>query len=266
MNPLELTKKTPMTNCRACGYPTCLAFAAAVCKVGESVDKCPELDKTGLELPSAAATGMEELAKQRDLDLITHLKSKISGVDFQQLAPVLGATVELRNSDVLHLEYIGQHVQVQKSGILMDGKVPEYPRDQILLYNYLHSGGGRPLSGNWIGLESLPNTISKVRTLAVYGEEPLAKLFEEKGVELVVAKCLQVGGVNIEDSSASIAMTFPVMPMVPLQVHYWEGAEEEGFDPKVKILFDQHVLDYLDLESLVFAAERLAERLVENMN
>ncbi|HFB84138.1 MAG TPA: DUF3786 domain-containing protein, partial [Thermodesulfatator sp.] len=35
----------------------------------------------------------------------------------------------------------------------------------------------------------------------------------------------------------------------------------EGFSAQVKILFDQVALDYLDLESLVFLAERAAERL-----
>ncbi|MCI5159325.1 MAG: DUF3786 domain-containing protein, partial [Candidatus Electrothrix sp. AUS1_2] len=38
--------------------------------------------------------------------------------------------------------------------------------------------------------------------------------------------------------------------------------EEDGFDARVKILFDQHVMDFLDLESLVFAAERMADRLL----
>ncbi|MCW5200548.1 DUF3786 domain-containing protein, partial [Desulfobulbus sp. F4] len=43
----------------------------------------------------------------------------------------------------------------------------------------------------------------------------------------------------------------------------WEADTEDGFAAKVKVLFDHHVLDFLDLESLVFAAERMADRLLE---
>ena len=42
------------------------------------------------------------------------------------------------------------------------------PRDQILLYNYVASGGGQAPQGMWVGMESLPNSIAKVRTLAAY--------------------------------------------------------------------------------------------------
>ncbi|MDH3349096.1 MAG: DUF3786 domain-containing protein [Desulfobulbaceae bacterium] len=44
---------------------------------------------------------------------------------------------------------------------------------------------------------------------------------------------------------------------------FWDEAEEEGFEAKVKVLFDHRVLQCLDLESLVFTAERMAERIVE---
>jgi hypothetical protein len=50
--------------------------------------------------------------------------------------------------------------------------------------------------------------------------------------------------------------------MVPQYLLFWEEEPEDGFEPKVKVLFDHHVLDFLDLESLVFSAERFAERLV----
>ena len=35
------------------------------------------------------------------------------------------------------------------------------------------------------------------------------------------------------------------------------------FESKVKVLFDKNVLDFLDIESLVFSAERTAEYLME---
>jgi len=50
--------------------------------------------------------------------------------------------------------------------------------------------------------------------------------------------------------------------MVPQFLLFWEEEPEDGFAAKAKVLFDHHVLDFLDLESLVFSAERFAERLV----
>jgi len=38
---LEIYKLLPKTNCRGCGFPTCLAFALALAKKTVSLDKCP---------------------------------------------------------------------------------------------------------------------------------------------------------------------------------------------------------------------------------
>jgi len=40
---LEIYKLLPKTNCRQCGFPTCLAFAMQLAKKAVSVDKCPFL-------------------------------------------------------------------------------------------------------------------------------------------------------------------------------------------------------------------------------
>ena len=50
---------------------------------------------------------------------------------------------------------------------------------------------------------------------------------------------------------------------MPHYLLFWDEEAEEGFESRVKVLFDQHVLDFLDIESLVFSAERLAERILE---
>jgi len=67
-------------------------------------------------------------------------------------------------------------------------------------------------------------------------------------------------------SSATSSLLVPVLPMVPQYLLFWEEEPEDGFAPKAKVLFDRHVLDFLDLESLVFSAERYAEKLVQLIN
>ncbi len=40
---LNIYKLLPKNNCKKCGYPTCMSFAAALSKVEVSLDKCSEL-------------------------------------------------------------------------------------------------------------------------------------------------------------------------------------------------------------------------------
>ena len=42
---MEILKLLPMTNCKACGYPTCMAYAAALRDGGISLSDCPPLSE-----------------------------------------------------------------------------------------------------------------------------------------------------------------------------------------------------------------------------
>lgn len=261
MNPLEIVQKTPKTNCRSCGYPTCLAYAAAVSRGGENPAICPYIEPQDLEGIKDSVTGSGQSATDQDFMLIAQLKEKVSVLDFQAIAPALGAEWREEKPDTLLFVYLNQQVTLDKSGILLDGEEPEDPRDQILLYNYVHAAGGDPPERLWVGLESLPNSISKVKTLEKYGERPVADLFSGKDKSVIESLCKKAGGEMTVHESA-VAFIFQVLPMIPQYLLFWDEEPEDGFDAYVKILFDMNVLDFLDIESLVFSSERLAERLV----
>ena len=42
---LEILKLLPKTNCRKCGQPTCMVFAAQAAEGGRGVDGCPEIQE-----------------------------------------------------------------------------------------------------------------------------------------------------------------------------------------------------------------------------
>ena len=46
MTGLEIYKLLPKTNCKKCGYPTCLAFAIALAGKKVELDKCPDVDES----------------------------------------------------------------------------------------------------------------------------------------------------------------------------------------------------------------------------
>ncbi|MCK5196643.1 MAG: DUF3786 domain-containing protein [Desulfobulbaceae bacterium] len=263
MNPLDILKRIPKTNCGECGYSACLAFAANVAKSDEDPQKCPYIDLDGLDIQSLGNTNLDNLSEERDLELIRHLKSKVQDLDFSKIAPRLGAVLSPDGEDAIIFSYLAQEVFMSKSQLLLNGKNPEDHRDQILLYNFVHSAGGSRPTGDWLGLESLPNTISKVKTLATYCEDRLAQLFTSRPAKDILTYCKMLDGKPVLESSATAAAVIPVLPMVPQQFLFWDEEPEDGFEAKVKILFDAHVLDYLDVESLVFSAERLADRLMQ---
>ncbi len=43
--PIEILKLLPRTNCKKCGYPTCMVFAIHVAEGGKTEKDCPELSK-----------------------------------------------------------------------------------------------------------------------------------------------------------------------------------------------------------------------------
>jgi hypothetical protein len=245
-----------------------LAFAAAVTKAGASAASCPYLKKDGLppELLGGnnAADSLESGEAERQTALAAHLRAKMQGLDLQQLAPRIGAAWSAEEPDVLRFSFLNRPVWLGVAGILLDGDEPADPRDQILLYNYVafgSAGKARTPDGTWLGMESLPNSISKICTLAAYCEERLAERFSGRAHRLAEL-CATLDATPAEQS-ADAAFLIPALPHIPLLLLFWEAEPEDGFAAKVKILFDHHVLDFLDLESLVFAAERMADRLLE---
>lgn len=261
ISPLEIVKRTPKSNCGECGYPTCLAFGAAVVKTGGNPHSCPYINLDGLTIGANNPPAKNQTEK--DLEFVAHLKSKIAHLDFSSVAKNYGAKFSSTKPDTLFFSYLGQQVQLSKDCILIDGKEPDDPRDQILLYNYISAPEDISLANDWLGLESLPNSISKVRTLSTYCEDRLAKLFASHPASKINSVLAQLHASPPPENTAAIAAIIPVLPMVPQYLLFWEEEPEDDFEAKVKILFDINVLHFLDIESLIFTSERLADKILE---
>jgi hypothetical protein len=59
-----------------------------------------------------------------------------------------------------------------------------------------------------------------------------------------------------------VALSFLPLPRIPFFLVFWDAVPEEGFEARAKVLFDRSVTNYLDIESLVFLAERFAGALI----
>lgn len=263
---LDIVRATPKSNCGECGFPTCLAFAAACMTARTSIKMCPYIKEQVLLDDDIEEIPANALSSSSDTALLRELQTKVKDIDLEARAEDMGARfTRIDENEALELDYLNKKIIISAKFVRdMQGAELD-PRDQILLYNYLFFGGSGLLSEEWVGLESFPNSISKVVTLRKYTEEKLASEFEGK-VEVLKELCLRLGGMKVIPCHADLCMTMLVLPKLPIQIYFWDRDEEDGFPAKVKVLFDSRAMEFLDLESLVFSAERMAETIIDLLN
>jgi hypothetical protein len=262
---LEVLKRLPRTNCGDCGQPTCLAFATWVIKEGEDLAQCPHLNGAGefgeqLRAQQQAGVGRRRESVAISLEV---LQAKVAPLDFAALAAGLGADYgEEGGKPYLAIPYFGFCLQVFKDELRYPPGALADPWDAILLYNYLASQGGKPPTGNWIAYNSLPNSVSKAKTLARL-ERELATHFSSRAAGLQ-ERATQLGAelVSVGGEDADVQAVFQPLPRVPILLLFWDADPGEGFEAQCHLLFDASVPDYLDLEAMLFLVEHLLARLM----
>jgi hypothetical protein len=264
---MEVLKNLPRTNCGECGQPTCLAFATRVIKEGEDLNKCPHLTGAGADMGQAVRAQQEAgVGRRRESIAISLevLQEKVAPLDFAALAEGLGATYgEEADRPYLSLNYFGHRLQVFKDELRYPAGVTGDPWDAILLYNYIAAQGREPVAGRWIAYNSLPNSVSKAKTLARL-ERKLADHFAGQAAGLK-ERVSQLGGEIVAvGEDADVQAVFWPLPKVPLLLSFWDAEAEEGFAPQAHWLFDASVTGYLDLEAMLFLVEHMMERLMPN--
>ena len=267
--PLELYKCTPRTNCGQCGNPTCFAFATLVVTGREKIAACPFLDSERvrpllgrLEEQFRSGIGLSREGFEKTMEF---LLGEIQKCDLRVKAGSIGAKlVEGAGGAGLNLPYFNEVVLVTGSDVekLSGGALSAW--EKIFIFNYVIAGGAEP-SGIWVGMESLPNSVSKIKSLKAHCEDVLAARFG--GALDSFSKAVSGWGreVRLEDQGVDYAAEFAVFPRLAIRVLFWDEEKEEGYAARVKFLFDSRVLQVLDIESLLFACEQIVDRLGRNV-
>lgn len=265
---LQLFKLLPRTNCGECGYPTCLAFATQVVVEGADLTSCPYLSEEARALAGTIQRQQEKgVGRKRDNLAIAlkFLQEKVAPVDLAAAAPGLGAVYgEEDGRPFLSFSYFYRPVQVFKDEVRYGQGFAPNPWDPILLYNYVTSGGRRPPCGKWVKFPELPNSVSKTKTLLRL-QNQLAEAVTGR-VAAFVRTARELGGEPINVTpDATFQFIFQPLPRIPLLLVFHEAEPEENFAAEAHFLFDAQVMDYLDLESLLFLVERLMDQLLEGL-
>lgn len=263
---LELLKALPRTNCGECGQVTCMAFATQVIKEGADLSQCPHLPPAAQELAGAIRNQQEKGEGRRRESLAISLEvmhAKIAPLNFRDLAEGLGAIYgEEDGRPYLAFSYFSQALMVFPDEVRYPPGTAPNPWDAILIYNYIASCGQARPTGTWITYQSLPNSVSKAKTLARL-EQELSQHFAGH-LEQLRRQAAALGAERAQASeNADFQGIFQPLPRVPVLLLFWDADPEEDFQAQAHFLFDATISDFLDLESLLFLVEQLIDRLMQ---
>ncbi len=257
----------PKTNCRDCGFPTCLAFASMVVSEKHSLRNCPHIP------PDILKSCEEELARQyaegkwlkRDLaeEALKWAKGRAASIEAGDVAERIGGElVSLDAGKMVKLAYFTDTILISSQTVSrLDGE--ELTRlEQVFIFNHVAQGGRSKPTGKWKGFIEFPNTVSKAVTMKGQVEEPLIERFAGRKDELL-QQALGLGATQVPElgGSADIAVLFMPLPRVPVVLLFWDQIPGEDFMPQAKMMFDETVTEHLDIESIVFLSERIRQLL-----
>ena len=251
MNPVEIYKKLPGTNCGDCKQKSCMPFAFALLKGEADISECPRVtDKEKGEMTLSV--------KENDWReaLIVSLKEDITKVGFHEASGNLGA--ELRDGK-LFIRCFGRDVIVGPDGeIQPQNNLTPWMRMLVLFY--IRNGGGHGISGKWVLHSELMGGSMKYKAFQRECEEPLRELFD-RHFEKVALILDGYGSVHPTGFATPNAWLLNVFPMLPVVFLYWP--EDDEFESKVTIRFDSTADKYFDVEQLIFLIKEIVKDIEE---
>ncbi len=260
----------PQTNCGECGHPTCMAFASMVVSEQHPLSNCPYLDAQTLEKCNRELAEQYAAGKwtKRDMatDALQWAKQRCASMDIKDLpARIGGHIITDAGGEALYLPYFNDAVIIGPNTIVNADGSPITKNEQVFLYIHMAQGGSAKPTGKWKSLKEFPNTVSKIVSMKEHVELPLIRTFAGN-VDKLRKKAEAIGGKDqsAQYNSADLAFLFQVLPRVPVMLFFWDESPEESFEADAKLLFDETIIQHLDIESIMFLSERLRQLLCEN--
>ncbi len=257
----------PKTNCKDCGFPTCLAFAGMVVSEKHPLKNCPHIDP---EILPDAQKELEQqykegkwLKKDMAKEALDWAKQKAASMKFEDIATRIGGELKpINGTDQIFLPYFNTHIIITNDNISDEAENELTRNEQTFVYIHMAQGGIVKPTGNKKSFKEFPNTVSKIISMKDHVETPLEKAFASD-VNRLKHACEKSGGhdATAQYESCDLAYDFVVFPKVPVTLIFWKASE--GFDAKIKLLFDETVVQHLDIESIMFLSEHLGKMLIK---
>lgn len=231
------------SNCRECNKPTCLAFAAAVFKGEKHLDECPHLDKD-IIAQYGSKTETKATAEQNMENAVQQLRKRITTIDLSSAAKRVGGSF---SDGKLTIKIFGKDFSIDANGSLYSD-IHMHPWVTVPILNYIISGKGIPVSGEWVPLRELKNGKTWGAFFGQRCEKPLKEVADTY-TDLFEDMIHLFNGRQVEDHYQSdISLVLHPLPKVPMLICYWKP--EEGLESSLNLFFDSTAEDNLSIESI----------------
>ena len=258
-NTIDILKLLDKSNCRECGSPTCLAFAAAVFTGQKTLDKCTHLKKSILKeyfFEDTLTTPVQDIA-----DPIEDLKEKLKNVDFEEAARRLDAKY---SNGRLTIKVCGKDFSVDQMGNFYS-EIHIHTWITIPMLKYIIYGAGKDPVGEWISFREIKRSKDWYNFFVHQCEKPLKKVADSY-TDLFEDMLHIFNGKRVENHYKSdISLVLHPLPKVPMLICYWKP--EDGLESSLNLFFDKTASDNINVESiyslgtgLVTMFEKVAQR------
>jgi hypothetical protein len=254
LSTLEILNLLEKSNCRECGVPTCMAFAALVYQGQRSISDCPRLAPETAEriqgrLPKqdrAEDMGQEVLAKMQ-----ARFKDGFGGLGDR--AEKLGGW--MRNGR-LAFHCLGKLFELDSKGDL-HSECHQNPWLYVPLLSYVLDSAAEEPTGEWVRFEELKGVSAWVRFFEHSCHKPILELTAEDPDLILDILQLFSAEENLEGFEADSTFLLRPLPKVPFLFTY--QPPEDDFPASVSVLLDRTAEVNLDPESLFRLGRGMAQ-------
>ena len=235
---VDVLKLLDKSNCRKCGKPTCMAFAACVLKGEALLQQCPGLTEEVL-MQFGDNIQKRRSPDQDGVEALDQLKSRIPEIDLEEAASRVGGTF---SNGRLTLKIMGKDFSVDSRGNLYsDIHINSWVAAPFL--SYVIEGKGAPPTGNWISFRELTGGMEWYGLFSQQCEKRLKKVADSHTDLFEFMLDVFSGKQEESHFQSDISLVLHPLPRVPIMICYWKP--EEGMESDLSIFFDAAVEDNL---------------------
>ena len=199
------------------------------------------------------ARGKEHIYEQTYKDYL----NRITGLDFNFIAPTLGARVE---GDEIIISFFNRPYRISAQGITdPSGGKPHLSICVILCKYLLMCPLIKPLGGSWMAYKDFIDTAPLIQAFSNTVTRPIAETFSGRISELEAAGKKMGGYAPNEKFPYDLCMQFDALPKVPLLLLF--NDQDEEFPAQCGVLFEKRTEKFIDMECLAMVGMMFFEYL-----
>lgn len=251
-NALAVFNLLDRSNCRECGFKTCMAFAGAVFLGQRVLADCPRIDaETLARFGNESQNGID--SDDALVEMLLRAAKQAAAIDLADAAARTGG--QLVNGRLI-IQVLGKEVAIGPDGRLRTD-IHINPWVAGPLYNYVINTPGLMPTGSWRSFRELEGGRDRYPLFRKRGEEAL-KQVADRYPDLFQDMVELFGAREVERQFQSdISVVLHPLPKLPLMICY--AFAEEGIASTLNLFWDSTADQNLDIGSIFNLGAGLAQ-------